>query len=572
MADDAKKSDEDTAAESVVVAEAMDDFDTDAVIEAFGGIRPMAAKLEIAVSTVQGWKTRSHIPENRWRDIINAASVHNVDLSSALPEVKPVKEDKAADTVIDDEDRPDPEPYQDTDAKSDPSPEATTPEDVAPPADNFYKDDTPEDRMTGSDGPPASSGSRLALMVAVAALAAVVLRPVWGPYVDPHFAKLTPAVQQQEIATGPAPDLEEVNATLTALNNRLAVLESRPVINSGEEPAAGSGELPIPADLLDRIAGLEAELTALSDVAESLQSVRDEANAAITQTRNALAASIERDEAGRARLVERLGVMESLLEQATQEAERATAELAGLEALIARNSANIQTLERRPALEGAAQAGLALAVGDVETALSFGRPFEGALARLSGLAGDNSDIAAATAALAPHAVDGVATRAELIANFQRDLPAIQAELGRGDGDILDVLMDGARSLISIRRKGESPDAPAVSRAEAALSRGDLSSAVAALSPEREASATAAAWLDQAEARLAAESVLMDLRNAVAAGLTGIAPESEALPPPETAPAETAPAETTPAETTPAEASPTETSPTETAPAESGERS
>lgn len=41
------------------------------IIEHFGGIRPMASKLGIAVSTVQGWKERNKIPEQRYVDIQN---------------------------------------------------------------------------------------------------------------------------------------------------------------------------------------------------------------------------------------------------------------------------------------------------------------------------------------------------------------------------------------------------------------------------------------------------------------------------------------------------------------------
>ena len=54
---------------------------TSAIIEAFGGIRPMAHKLDVPVSTVQGWKQRDAIPENRAADILAAAATHNVDLS-----------------------------------------------------------------------------------------------------------------------------------------------------------------------------------------------------------------------------------------------------------------------------------------------------------------------------------------------------------------------------------------------------------------------------------------------------------------------------------------------------------
>lgn len=58
--------------------------DADHIIEKFGGIRPMAAKLGVPVTTVQGWKKRNAIPGNRRHDIVRAAAVHNINLGSLL--------------------------------------------------------------------------------------------------------------------------------------------------------------------------------------------------------------------------------------------------------------------------------------------------------------------------------------------------------------------------------------------------------------------------------------------------------------------------------------------------------
>jgi hypothetical protein len=54
------------------------------VIQAFGGIRPMANKLGIAVSTVQGWKNRDAIPEPRHQLILDTAREHGIELSLDL--------------------------------------------------------------------------------------------------------------------------------------------------------------------------------------------------------------------------------------------------------------------------------------------------------------------------------------------------------------------------------------------------------------------------------------------------------------------------------------------------------
>jgi len=55
-----------------------------AIIEKFGGIRPMAAKTGVPVTTVQGWKKRNVIPSNRRDDIARAAASHDIQLGALL--------------------------------------------------------------------------------------------------------------------------------------------------------------------------------------------------------------------------------------------------------------------------------------------------------------------------------------------------------------------------------------------------------------------------------------------------------------------------------------------------------
>lgn len=58
--------------------------DAGAVIDRFGGIRPMAAKMRVPVTTVQGWKKRNVIPGNRRADVLLAAQAHHIDLSDIV--------------------------------------------------------------------------------------------------------------------------------------------------------------------------------------------------------------------------------------------------------------------------------------------------------------------------------------------------------------------------------------------------------------------------------------------------------------------------------------------------------
>ena len=58
--------------------------DAKSVVAAFGGVRPMASRLNIAVTTIQGWKSRGNIPKNRRRAVLEAAQADGLDLTVPL--------------------------------------------------------------------------------------------------------------------------------------------------------------------------------------------------------------------------------------------------------------------------------------------------------------------------------------------------------------------------------------------------------------------------------------------------------------------------------------------------------
>lgn len=62
--------------------------DASEIIERFGGIRPMAKKMGVAVTTVQGWKKRDVIPANRRDQVIEAADTHDIDIVDKVPEAE----------------------------------------------------------------------------------------------------------------------------------------------------------------------------------------------------------------------------------------------------------------------------------------------------------------------------------------------------------------------------------------------------------------------------------------------------------------------------------------------------
>jgi len=56
----------------------------EAIIESFGGIRPMSREINVPVTTIQGWKKRGVIPGGRRSDIEKAAQKMGVNLGDAL--------------------------------------------------------------------------------------------------------------------------------------------------------------------------------------------------------------------------------------------------------------------------------------------------------------------------------------------------------------------------------------------------------------------------------------------------------------------------------------------------------
>jgi len=55
--------------------------DAEMVISAFGGVRPMASRLGIAATTIQGWKSRKNIPENRRQMVLEAVQADGLEIA-----------------------------------------------------------------------------------------------------------------------------------------------------------------------------------------------------------------------------------------------------------------------------------------------------------------------------------------------------------------------------------------------------------------------------------------------------------------------------------------------------------
>jgi hypothetical protein len=327
-------------------------------------------------------------------------------------------------------------------------------------------------------------------------VAGVALSPFWAPAV----VSLLPWGNRQEAAQ------------IAALHDRLAALEERPSVR--------------PADL----DALKAAESALSD---RVGRIEGEAGSATRAAAAAAAAQAATD-----RLGHRLDAAEAQGSHTAASIAPIQQDLTHLAAGSADLAARIGKLEHQLQAEnGVDRSGAALLaiLLQIREAVDSGRPFAAEYDALAALARDDPKLAAAAAPLAAAARNGVTARGVLrqrLADLGGQIAGAAATPPAGDwrGKALAEL----RSLVNVRRidgAGQSPSEKAVNEAERALSRGDLSAAIAALNPLTGAAAeTAAPWLAMAHARLTVEDALRELQKLLVARLDA-AGRPPAGPPP-----------------------------------------
>ena len=526
------------------------------VIGRFGGIRPMAQKLGIAVSTVQGWRERGVIPKGRHGQIRAAAAAAGIDLpedeleasgkrpaaaapglpvprleppqtdapQTDAPETVPAKTD-AARSGPGESETPEPEaPKPEAPKPEAPASEAAAPEsqetEPARPKETSSEPEKPAPRSSMATaaagrkaGPAAAAisagggwlfGFLLGALVFLGGLGIAVLsRDTWLPLLGEPAG---PVVAE------PSPELME---RLDALERALSAQEGA----AGAEFAAEIGRL---RSALSRV---EAEVGAGA-------STTGEAQAALS--------GLETRVAGLDRRLAEVGRRAAAGEALGADLDRLGSRLAvldDLESRLAEIELRLEALPRvgpdgRMALPE--QVATVLAAAQLRDALRLSAPFERELAALVRLAGADAELAAALDGLSPHAAAGVPTREALRDRFPQIARAV-ASAGAGDGE--EGWLAGVRrrlsDVVTVRpvggdTLGQGPGAIAA-RAEALVEAGDLAGALDELEAlSGRAAAAAADWRRDAQARRAAEDALRLLGARV---LDSLAPNLAAEAPP-----------------------------------------
>lgn len=511
------------------------------VIEQFGGIRPMAQKLGIAVSTVQGWKTRNHIPENRWSDVRAAAAASDLVLDEEGSETgdqstgveSPWSDERSSEIVDASNEQIKVSSSQESDAPSSASVSLSsdskdkTPDESASSSDKSPAKNVPASKSTATMPPPTtkttrSSGGGWALFFALVALAGIATRGYWGPAVDPKVeAHLTnffgPPVVQQASAVDETiqTDLVRTQEVIAAMLKRLEDIEARATALDGSFQGDSVSSVSMDA-VNDRI-------TALEDRLDSAPAITEDGNVDLAALESALSALRDR--------------MQSLDDKADASIETFQLEINTFGDRLAAISDNLEAagalvtslgdrlldLENAPGNPAAGSSALVLAVGQLESIADTGAPFSDALPGLRELANNDAEFLAQIDSLKEASWSGVNTISALSARFS-DIAAIvdAAETSAVDGDWVDESLAALQSVVSVRRIDEAPGAPAASKAEAALARGDLADAITVVTPYETADEKITAWLASANARLAVDTAISVLRARAVDRLRAIA--------------------------------------------------
>lgn len=526
------------------------------VVEAFGGIRPMATKLGAPVTTVQGWKKRGHIPPARQEEIRAAAERHGIDLdpevlAAAVTETEgePVSavEAQPSDTertpaegkaVPATEATPDAAGVTAGEAREGVQPwgaTAVAAEPEARPADRAAEsdvgegeDDGPSQRAAVAPAyqPPPKTGrgiAWLALLVAVlaggAALWLAYARPPAGLPVPPdrmtalqnRIDALEGALQSQaapaagDDLAGRIAALEQQAAGVPPdVPDRLARLEAQV---DAVESAALTAEPPDLADLQERVGELERLVreggagagAAAGQAAEDVATLRGELadlSQSLSNRLDDLTTAVEETRgAGEERLADLAGRVDATAARVDDLAARLEPVAARVGELADRLDDVAATVERLSASDTATQA-LVLAIGQLRDALETG-PFADALGRVRALVGEDEALADALAEIGGFAEEGIPTRAVLTARYPAVAREIrQAAASEREGDWVDRSLAAVQGLVTVRRQDgevQGSDAPAITaRAEARLESGNLQGAVEALGELDGAAAEAAA--------------------------------------------------------------------------------
>lgn len=487
----------------------------EAIIEMFGGIRPMATKINVPVTTVQGWKKRNVIPGARREEILRVAQQLGLDISKIMQaEQRPVQGSGA--NIPNKIDSPD-FTARNTDKTQDEAPAFIRPEPyVAPKA----KTDSLESELMRSERRAITKSTAINLFLVLIAIVSVVLLllPERDRRLEALESDVSAIKEKQSFIRSLIPD--DIEAKFAALQAQLggyspslgsALKEAQTVSNDVLGPHAGSIE--------QRAHKLEGHVTDITGITPPANF------AALAARLQALSENV----AGQYKLSQSTEQLMAQLSGVTTE-DPAQIEQA-LQSAQEQDPALAETFAGVPPQDLKAAA---LLLGMTQFRSSLNRdnqPFEKDLELMKKLVGqDDPELAAAIDRLAPYAQQGVLTPSGLSQEF-RGLAGdvVVASLQGDDVSLQEKAQARLGDMFQVEKNGEqvsgTPTQKTLAKTDKLLQEGDLEGAVSQMQTlNGPALVVAQPWLSKAQATLMAQKFKRMLVSTInVKGLAGGAP-------------------------------------------------
>lgn len=475
------------------------------IIDRFGGIRPMATKMDVPVTTVQGWKKRNVIPGNRRDDITRAAAQHNVSLAGLLGKA-PAPEAAANDRL--------------REAMRDNAP-ATAP--------RMGKEWNDHDELMAAIRQSQQRAVTTSIWTAVALIAVTIAAGVF--FLLPKAEEKIAATEQQLALLNNDVDalgqeVKDVNMRASFLKNivpekmeqKLDALQTQAAnlqntMTQLSERAGAVRDTVIGPDagaLSDRIAVLEEQFAAMTGA----QGMTDLAG----KIRN-----LEQSVAGQDQLSAAMKELQTIVDSIDT---RVTSIDQELEVSQRGEGALGQTLEGVSGQDLKAAAML-IAFSQLRDSLNRQAPFEEDLLLLRNLVGeDNPELLESLDRLAPQAQNGVLTAEGLSDEFRGLAGDIAVSSLKGeDVSVMDRLKTRLGEMFSVKKDGEliggTQTQALINQAQMQLDGGDVQGAIATLQRlEGPAAETAQPFIEEAQATVTANQVQMLMQQLILSKVGG----------------------------------------------------
>lgn len=499
----------------------------DQIIDLFGGLRPMATKLGIPVTTVQGWKKRGVIPVNRLDHIRSVAANLGLTLDDVLTYTSvsssaPVAEDIPDQKEEAEADNIPPVSFLRNPHETHPSPSAKEKKFI-PPKNDF------DANIYLKEGRKGSGVKALWWALAILSISVLIGLATLGP------GALRIREQDQKLETLQT-ELSQITQQLAALKNQNAVLTTL-----------------LPKDVAEKVGALQARA---KEIEQTVASLGTQTKALTEGVMGASAGTIQNRisviEDGLKKLASQAGapqLSKFLLQvqqwQASDEGSKMFGDLmTRFDAVLASLPANskqtgedlAQAVKKDPVLsknmgdltpEELEAAGMLLTLTQLRQTLARDHAsFDGDLAILRRFMGDdNPELLKAMNRLAPAAKQGVLTPDGLSVEFRKlagDIVA--ASLSGQDVAVSARLSAKIHDILKIERNGEpvtgTRTQQAIDRAQQLLDGGDIAGAITELQAlDGAAAQKAAPFVQSAETTLLSQNVLDALTRNMSAQLS-----------------------------------------------------